>query len=198
MAFGFAQVGLPETFGSCFFAVVVAWTLELGEEVSGFLGEEFGSAEVSGALAAVFDVVEAVVGAEASSVLGAVGGDDGAATGEDLWVRVNELEWGGHCWTGCIQGRTGRPPRGLGASRRTLLCGVETHPTLRGRCAHYSAGAVGGRIAASMGKGLGARSGGVDGFKGCWRSRIKSVESWYLALRSRNNSSNCWPRGVSE
>ena len=77
MAFCVAEIGLTAAFGAGFVAAVVAGCLELGEEVSYLLGKDLGSTEVVGALSAVLDVGESVVGAEAASVVGAVGGDDG-------------------------------------------------------------------------------------------------------------------------
>ena len=59
-------------------------------------------------------------------------------------------------------------------------------------------GLVWGRRAASMGNRKGPGLGQGDGSRGCWRSRIRSVESWHLALRSWRSSLNCRPRGVSE
>ncbi|MCP4679101.1 MAG: hypothetical protein GY854_27145 [Deltaproteobacteria bacterium] len=70
----------------------VARLLELVEEFADLCGQLFGAAQVEGALTSVLAVDESVVGAESSRAANAVGGDDGADTGEELGVLLDELE----------------------------------------------------------------------------------------------------------
>jgi len=80
--------------GSFAEAAVVSGVLEFGEELADLVGELFASAEVEGALSAGDTVGNAVVWAVAFVSACAVGGDDGAVTGEGLGVVVDELERG--------------------------------------------------------------------------------------------------------
>jgi hypothetical protein len=94
VAFDAEEVGLALAVGAGVFAAIVARLLESGEETSDAVDEAWGSTEVAGALPAVVDIGEAVVGAESPSVPGAVGGDDRTAPSEDAEVGADEVEGG--------------------------------------------------------------------------------------------------------
>ena len=103
-AFDLEESCLAESFGTAAEAAVVARVLEFGEEPADLVGQFFGGAEVEGALAPVLAIDEAVVGTEAASVAGAVGGDDGADAGEEGCVSADEVEgWFGHGYDGGLE-----------------------------------------------------------------------------------------------
>jgi hypothetical protein len=92
LTFDLEECCLAEAIAATEGETIVARALEFCEEPADLGGEFFGGAEVEGALASILAIDEAVVGAEAAIVAGAVGGDDGAGVGEKGGVSADEVE----------------------------------------------------------------------------------------------------------
>ncbi len=92
VAFDLEERCLAEAVGAAEGEAIVARLLELCEELADLVGLFFGGAKVKGALASVVAIDESVVGSEAAGAAVAVGGDDGAAAGEDGGVVADEVE----------------------------------------------------------------------------------------------------------